>query len=46
MFRNWAQPVTHPLWAVTSIVLHRLMRLSGYRLLGHATHCAWQKAVV
>ena len=45
MFANWAMPVTHPAWAVVALVSHRVMRLSGYRILGGLSHYAWRRAV-
>lgn len=44
MFDHWAQPVTRRRWAAAAVALHWLMRRSGYRLFGHSSHRAWQRA--
>jgi hypothetical protein len=44
MFGHWAQPVTSRTWAVITVVLDTIKRASGYRVLGTASHRAWERA--
>lgn len=44
-FRRWAQPVTSRPWALVAVVAGMVCRASGYRLLVHAKHRAWEHAV-
>jgi hypothetical protein len=41
---GWAQPVTSKPWAFVASVLFQVSRLSGYRVLNHSKHLAWEKA--
>lgn len=43
-FDHWAQPVKHRRWAIATVALWHLYRLSGGKLFGHSKHIAWQKA--
>lgn len=43
-FDHWAQPVQRRRWAVAAVVLHAVMRASRYRILGAASHRAWERA--
>ena len=43
-FSEWAQPVVSKPWAIVCTLLFALSQWSGYRILNHAKHAAWQKA--
>jgi len=46
MFKHWAMPVTSRPWAIATVALERIWRLSFKRLpLGRAKHVAWERAV-
>lgn len=43
-FSRWAQPVVSRRWAFVTVAVETVSRLSGYRLLCHQKHVAWQRA--
>lgn len=43
-FKNWSQPVVSRPWACLCAVLFEASRLTGYRVLNHAKHRAWERA--
>lgn len=43
MFNHWAQPVSNKRWAAAAVALHRLARITRFKIrTGH--HRAWQRA--
>lgn len=44
MFNDWAQPVVDKKWAVATIILEKIRKITGKRFLGPSIHRAWERA--